>query len=141
MLRKEEGEKEIMFKRKHRQSLDEIRSLDIAYKELVASSGFELAFSGVQRASCAIEKKKGLQKYKNNELYVPTKLALIMSEAVEALEWHRAGKDKEIGHDLADIVLRTMDLAGVLKINLGKEILKKYRINVQRAKKKSRMRY
>lgn len=127
--------------KKRRQFFDAIRSLDIAYKELVESSGFEAAFNGVQIASCAVEKRKGLQKYKNNELYVPMKLALIMSEAVEALEWHRAGKDKEIGHDLADIVLRTMDLAGVLKINLAREILKKHRVNTEMAKKKSKVRY
>jgi len=129
------------MKKKRSSAEDLLRSLDIAYKELVGSSNFEAAFNGVQRASCAVEKRKGLQKHKDNPLYVPTKLALIMSEAVEALEWHRAGKDKEIGHDLADIVLRTMDLAGVLKINLAKEILKKYRTNVERAKKKSKAKY
>lgn len=112
-------------------------------KKLTAEEAylFTVLFNKLQAQSCDIERRKGLQKYKKNPLYVPAKLALVMSEAVEALEWHRAGKYAEIGHDLADIVLRTIDLAGVLKINLAEEILKKTAVNEERAKAKSKARY
>ena len=102
---------------------------------------FEESFNNMQQQSCEVERLKGLQKHKYHLLYVPAKLALIMSKAVEALEWHRAGKGEEIGHDLADIVLRTMDLAGVLGINLAKEIIIKNKVNVKRTKKKSKAKY
>lgn len=98
-------------------------------------------FAALQKETHALSELKGLEKHRDNPLYVPAKLALIMSEAVEALEWHRAGKHDEIGHDLADIVIRTMDLAEALGIDLGVEILKKHEVNKTRAIKRSESRY
>lgn len=94
-----------------------------------------------QKQTFNVSKARGLEKHRKNPLYTAAKLALIMSEAVEALEWDRAGKQKEIAHDLADVVLRTMDLAESLGINLGLEIVKKHFKNVERIKKPSKARY
>ncbi len=102
---------------------------------------FRYFFRIFQKETYAVSEKKGLEKYVKNPLYTAAKLALIMSEAVEALEWDRANKPKEIGHDLADIVIRTMDLAEALHINLGEEILKKHDVNKKRARKRSKSRY
>jgi len=85
-----------------------------------------------QQEAHDVEVAHGLTELKNNPLYVPTKLALIMSEAAEALEWHRQGKSEEIGHELADIMLRTMNLAEDLGIDLNACIEAKHKINMGR---------
>lgn len=54
---------------------------------------------------------------------VATKFALIHSEVSEALEAHRKNQGKRrIGEELCDIIIRTLDLAEGLGINLD-EIL------------------
>ena len=93
---------------------------------------FLALFRYVQKKTYAVAKKHGFQEYEINGLYVPTKIALIMSEGAEALEAHRTGNIKELGHELADIVIRTMDLAESLKIDLAAEIIKKADFNVDR---------
>lgn len=69
-----------------------------------------------------------------------TKIALIHSEISEALEGHR--KDKQDDHlphrksvevELADAVIRIMDLAGAMKLDLGGAIIEKLVYNQQRA--------
>lgn len=67
-----------------------------------------------------------------NPLYVPTALALIMAECAEAIEWHRQGKSEELPHELADIVIRTMDLAASLRIDLNRAIKAKHEFNKSR---------
>ena len=60
------------------------------------------------------------------------KLAFIHEEVSETLQAYRNGKDGEIPEELADIVLRTLDLAEHLKINLLKELIKKHNKNLKR---------
>jgi NTP pyrophosphatase (non-canonical NTP hydrolase) len=85
-----------------------------------------------QEMTYKVAKEHGFQDYFDNPLYVPTKLALIMSECAEALEWHRMGKSEELPHELADIVIRTMDLAESLGIDLQKAIEIKHEFNKHR---------
>lgn len=85
-----------------------------------------------QKETHDVAKAHGFQVYFDNPLYVPTKLALIMSEAAEALEWHRQGKPEELPHELADIVIRTMDLAESLGIDLQSAIESKHEQNKTR---------
>lgn len=75
------------------------------------------------------------------ELYkiVPTKIALIHSEASEALEGHRKNlMDDKLPHrsafatELADIIIRTADLAAAHNINLGEIIAEKMEFNATR---------
>jgi NTP pyrophosphatase (non-canonical NTP hydrolase) len=99
---------------------------------LRTENDFLNAFTCLQQETYATANKHGFQEHESNPLYVPTKLALIMSEGAEALEAHRQGKTEELGHELADIVIRSMDLAESLRIDLAAEILKKAAFNANR---------
>ena len=72
--------------------------------------------------------------------WIGTKLALIHSEVSEALEGLRKDKqDEHLPHlksldvELADAVIRIMDLAGGLNIDIGRAIAEKLAYNAQRA--------
>ncbi len=71
---------------------------------------------------------------------VPTKLMLTVSELSEAMEAHRKGlMDSHIPHrngvevELADAVIRIMDLAGALGLDVGAAIAEKLDYNAKRA--------
>ena len=71
---------------------------------------------------------------------VPAKLALVHSEISEALEGHRKDlMDDKLPHrkmvevELADAMIRIMDLAGALKLDLGGAIKEKLEFNASRA--------
>jgi NTP pyrophosphatase (non-canonical NTP hydrolase) len=75
-----------------------------------------------------------------NSLVVPTKLALIMSEVVEALEGHRRGlmddkltDETMTGVELADVLIRVFDLCGFMNIKVGTLLAKKAAYNATRA--------
>jgi NTP pyrophosphatase (non-canonical NTP hydrolase) len=59
-------------------------------------------------------------------------LALIHSEVSEALEAYREGDDIAMGEELADIVIRTLDLAEGLGYNIEAEIRQKMEYNKTR---------
>lgn len=61
---------------------------------------------------------------------IPEKLCLIHSEISEALEALRL--ENSIGEELADAVIRIMDLAEYLDIDLNQEIFIKHNINKTR---------
>jgi NTP pyrophosphatase (non-canonical NTP hydrolase) len=69
---------------------------------------------------------------KPNEIEVPEKIALIHSEVSEAFEAYRhqnfEGKDG-FNEEIADILIRVLHLAGVMKIDVEKEISKKMAYN------------
>lgn len=73
------------------------------------------------------------------KLWVGTKIALIHSEASEGLEGHRKNKMDDklpkrpmLEVELADVVIRVMDLAGGLGLDLGGAIAEKLAFNAQR---------
>lgn len=63
--------------------------------------------------------------------HTPVALALICSEIGEAIEADRTAKDN-FNEELADIVMRAMDLAEARNIKLGYEIIKKMKHNQTR---------
>lgn len=65
-------------------------------------------------------------------LAASTRLMLIVSEVSEALEALRKKDKDNFREELADIVIRTCDLAGGLNIDLEDEIIKKMNINKSR---------
>jgi NTP pyrophosphatase (non-canonical NTP hydrolase) len=95
-------------------------------------TNFTETFQVIQKWTYDTARRHGFQELESNPLYVPTKLSLIMSEAAEALEWHRMGKTEELPHELADIVIRVMDLAESLKIDLASAIVVKAGFNSTR---------
>ena len=76
----------------------------------------------------------------DNPLVVPTKIALVHSELSEALEAHRKDlMDDKLPHhpgiavELADAVIRILDLCGHLDIKLGSILAEKAKFNATRA--------
>lgn len=77
---------------------------------------------------------------------VPVKLALIGDEVSEALKVHReeytdseenlnhltVKQEEDLTEELADIIIRTLDLAGGLDLNIGESIMKKIEKNYER---------
>ena len=70
---------------------------------------------------------------------VPEKLMLIVSELAEAMEGHRKNlQDDKLPHrpmlevELADTLIRLLDLAGALKLDLGGAYVEKMRYNSTR---------
>ena len=63
---------------------------------------------------------------------IPEKLALIHSEVSEALEDYRNDADYHFGEELADIVIRVMDLAEHVRVDLEAEVERKLAINRDR---------
>lgn len=74
---------------------------------------------------------------------IPEKLSLIHSEVSECLEDYRnrnmeeiitdTGKPEGFASELADIVIRVMDLAEFLGINLGEAVAQKHNFNLTRS--------
>lgn len=54
--------------------------------------------------------------------HIPTVLALIHSEVSEALEGFRAGDRENVAEELADVLIRVLDVAGGLQIDLDTEV-------------------
>jgi NTP pyrophosphatase (non-canonical NTP hydrolase) len=78
---------------------------------------------------------------------IPLKLALIHSEATEALDVHRKGYDDsdedpnlrmtemqadDFFEEVADIIIRSLDLAGYYGVNIGEIIIAKVEKNRER---------
>lgn len=83
----------------------------------------------------------------DNPLCVPTKLLLIHSEISEAMEGDRRGlMDDKLPHrpmlevELADAVIRILDLAGALGLDLGGAIQEKREFNNTRSDHKVEVR-
>jgi NTP pyrophosphatase (non-canonical NTP hydrolase) len=100
--------------------------------DVLSEAIFRLGFRDLQSHTYAIAKAHGFHDQEANPLHVPTAIALIMSEGAEALEAHRKGRTEELGSEFADVVIRTMDLAESLGIDLASEILKKALFNANR---------
>jgi len=88
----------------------------------------------------AKQKATGWWDQADNPLVVPTKIALIVSECMEALEGHRRDlMDDKLTHrsmlavELADVFIRLADLAGFLGIPLGTIVAEKEAFNAERA--------
>ncbi|MGE0161471.1 MAG: MazG nucleotide pyrophosphohydrolase domain-containing protein [Gemmatimonadales bacterium] len=56
---------------------------------------------------------------------IPTVIALIHSEASEALEGFRKGDRENVAEELADVLIRVLDAAGGLGIDIDNEVQKK----------------
>lgn len=81
-----------------------------------------------------LAKEKGFGT-KLDEINVPEKFALIHSEVSETYEAYRknitAGKDS-YQKEFADIIIRTIQLASIMNVDLEKEILEKLEMNGKR---------
>ena len=124
------------------------------YLRQVATERRVMAPISQQLTDLAVEiadanKEKGFWEEANNPLIVPTKLALITDEVCEALQEHRArwgdgpennsgmtdDQEKAFNEELADIIIRTLDLAGHYGFDIGGAIIDKLDKNTGRPPK------
>lgn len=63
---------------------------------------------------------------------IPELLCMIHSEVSEVVDAYRNGRDDEIGEELADIILRTLDLSAYLNIDIHSAVLNKLVYNKTR---------
>lgn len=63
---------------------------------------------------------------------IPEKLMLIVTEAAEAMEAYRNDNRTNFNEEIADILIRTLDLCGWLNINIQLEVLSKMQKNFDR---------
>lgn len=63
---------------------------------------------------------------------VPELLCMIHSEVSEVVDAYRNGRDDEIGEELADIILRTLDLSAHMEIDIHSTVLNKLEYNKTR---------
>jgi NTP pyrophosphatase (non-canonical NTP hydrolase) len=64
--------------------------------------------------------------------HIPVVLALIHSEVSEALEGFRVGDRTNVAEELADVVIRCLDMAGGLEIDIEREVRAKMEKNKAR---------
>ena len=69
------------------------------------------------------------------ETLVPSKLALIHSEISEALEGFRSNDKENFTEELADVIIRVLDLSSGLEIDVWASIWKKLEKNTKRGYK------
>lgn len=67
-----------------------------------------------------------------NEYKIPAVLALIHSEVSEALEAYRKNDMENFSEELADVIIRCLDCAAGLDIDIDDEIQRKLEKNKQR---------
>jgi NTP pyrophosphatase (non-canonical NTP hydrolase) len=103
-----------------------------------------MKISEMQAVAWQNSEDKGFHQGEEN-LNVPSKLMLIVSELSEALEAYRSkepyalwfdeahdNKPEGIGAELADALIRIGDLAGILKFDLEAAVIEKMRYNTRR---------
>ena len=75
----------------------------------------------------------------DSERDVPTLLALVHSEVSEALEAYR--DEKTVDEELADVIIRVLDLSDRLGLNMDKAVREKIEKNKLRGFKHGRKRF
>jgi NTP pyrophosphatase (non-canonical NTP hydrolase) len=72
------------------------------------------------------------EEWETNDYKIPALLALMHSEVSEALEAFRHNDKENFAEELADILIRVLDCAGGLQIDIGSEVKKKLEKNKTR---------
>jgi NTP pyrophosphatase (non-canonical NTP hydrolase) len=67
-----------------------------------------------------------------NKYYVPSLLALITSEVSEALEAFRKDDTENFAEEIADVIIRVLDVVAILDIDIAKAVVNKGVKNLSR---------
>lgn len=70
-----------------------------------------------------------------DDYHIPAMLALVHSEVSEALEGFRKGDKENVAEELADVLIRVLDAAGGLGIDIDAEVRVKMAKNATRGHK------
>lgn len=112
---------------------------DVYWAHAGVASAQRLCHHLAARSGWWTDMKTGLP-FNREEVNVPEKLMLIVSEVAEAMEGARKGlKDDHLPHrdmlevELADAVIRILDLAGFLELDLAGAMVEKLSHNQNRA--------
>jgi NTP pyrophosphatase (non-canonical NTP hydrolase) len=78
----------------------------------------QLSLDGMAKDLHKVAKEKGFWPEKIDDIFITKQLMMIVSEAVEVMEAIRKNKGKqEVADEMADIIIRTLDLYQGLKDN------------------------
>lgn len=70
---------------------------------------------------------------------IPEKLMLIVTEVAEAMEAYRENNRANFNEEMADILIRTLDLCGHLDVDIQLEVLAKMQKNFNRPYKHNKV--
>lgn len=96
--------------------------------------------------SVLLEVSEYIKNYREEKQFVttwdnmPAKLMLCVSELSEAMEDWRDNDKKHFAEEIADTMIRLLDICGSLEISIGGEIYKKMLVNEKRPSKHGRQR-
>ena len=105
------------------------RSIELLVNEAY-DNATEHGFTGMCEdlvAAVPVEQRRAMQR-----TVLLSKLALIGSEVGEAVRALQHGDDRGFAEEIADVVIRVMDLCGYTNIDLGDEIIQKMQANRKR---------
>ena len=97
-----------------------------------------LKHSNLTDIALAFTKWRDYQQFTMSWELTPEKLMLIVTEAAEAMEAYRSEDVIGFSEELADIIIRTLDLAGGLGIDIHSEVANKMEKNFARPPKHNR---
>lgn len=95
------------------------------------SKGEQVLYS-IQRWQELVHQNAVAHGWWETERNIPEMLCLVHSEVSEALEAYRINDEANFGEELADIVIRVLDMCEAFGIDLETEIAKKHSKNCER---------
>lgn len=101
-------------------------------KEIKELTIHTLNNTNLNQLSVLFTEWRKLQGFTISRQQIPEKLMLIVSELAEALEYYRNNDNENFEIEIADVIIRTLDLCGGLKINIDNVIKQKMKYNFTR---------
>lgn len=122
-----------MKKEKQSQNQLTVSEVQREYRNEIKSQVTHLIIeSNMLKLSKELNRWSKIQGFKCNWSNTPEKLMLIVTEVAEAMEAYRVGDKANFTEELADIIIRTLDLSGGLGIDIQLAVYNKMLVNFDR---------